>query len=706
MAGEKFTNIVGVPFKKYVKKQLEARAFQGSTINRTNDQVMYLANKNCWIRLASFIDVLDRENPNSGKDGLAKKWMLFGGTSYLTENENGLYNVNNLRYGLDPRPNDDNVGTSEYAYGMGGTTQLGYRPMPGITSATIDHAGTAGSLRIANIKIKVWNLEQLNIIDALYFRLGYSCLLEWGHTSYIKNGTNELETIISPLDVFNDPAMKTKEGISRRISQKRKETFGNYDAMYGLISNYEWNQSSDGGYDCTVKLVGLGSVIDSLKINQVYGQTEAAGSTSTQSTSNYSILRGSNPNVSLPNAPSLEEPYITGNNIAFPQVPVIYAPNSGEVILDLSDNSLFRTSYGTYKMNFIYQNSNGSLKAGKIVGDNDIYTDEMQTYAGISDFEQIVKGKLFKFKIVEDKDISGNAIKNIVFYSTIEVTGGRDVYKTNIKDESTGKVNTVLSQRDLGDKIIDYLKDVASFISWLTPSSPIAIAQSAVSKGKKVTSTETLKYVYLEYKLPFNDSIFNYVKPNITGLNELVSVDKKGDIDQTLQRTLILFYSTYHFNNISEDGGKTVKKPQLITFTDKNVSATADNFVLQKSKLNNNNQAEIRVAIKVQDQGGNATGGNAFRAAIANKLIKDLVQSVQDTYNGFASKGLIELTLRNAENTINKELFNSENAILGGNTWRVSDLILATITYRYNEQALINSANSTSDVPTDSKTVR
>ena len=94
------------------------------------------------------------------------------------------------------------------------------------------------------------------------------------------------------------------------------------------------------------------------------------------------------------------------------------------------------------------------------------------------------------------------------------------------------------------------------------------------------------------------------------------------------------------FNNISEDGGKTIKNPGLITYTDKKVSATADNFVLQKSKLNNNNQAEIRVAIKVQDTGGNETAGNAFRAAIVNKLLEDLIKSVQDTYNGFGYKGL------------------------------------------------------------------
>jgi len=265
---EKITNIVGVPFKRYVKDQIFTRAYQSSTFDRNEDQVMYLANKNCWIRMASFVSVVDPIGQSS--DELARNWVLMGGTSYYTPDDQGIYTKNNLRSGIE-LSNPVNI-TNNSAYGLGGTNQQGFRPMPGITSATIEHAGTAGSLRIANIKFKVWNREQLDIIDTLYFRLGYSCLIEWGHTSYIDNKTKKLQNLIFPLDIFNtkDETLKTKEGIARKINEKRIETSGNYDGMYGLISNYEWNQSSDGGYDCNVKLTGLGSVIDSLKINQSY----------------------------------------------------------------------------------------------------------------------------------------------------------------------------------------------------------------------------------------------------------------------------------------------------------------------------------------------------------------------------------------------------------------------------------------------------
>ena len=275
MADGKSTNIVGVPFKQYVRKQIGLRAIQGSTDKRNSDQIMYLANKNCWIRLVSFVNVVSDEKIKEEGDYLARNWALIGGTSAYTKNNNKVSTLEGLRYGIENVSRDilapDLFDISpNSAYGLGGTNQYGYRPMPGITSATIEHAGTAGSLRIANVKFKVWNINQLNIIDTLYFRLGYSCLLEWGHTSYLDNEKEILQTIINPIDIFNENIIKTKEDVIRKINEKRKETSGNYDAMYGLISNYDWTQSSDGGYECNVKLTGLGSVIDSLKINQAY----------------------------------------------------------------------------------------------------------------------------------------------------------------------------------------------------------------------------------------------------------------------------------------------------------------------------------------------------------------------------------------------------------------------------------------------------
>jgi len=325
----KLSNVIGARFSDTVLRQLSIRAYNNSAGQntadnngiRTNSQILFLANKSAWARLTSSVQItppppaknyvmqssatgfnvntivpqvgnnfqgnipyspsyvapppaasfsefykqfnLDASIYKTGDD-LAKNWVLEAGTSI--QNGNGI----TLRQGIGPNG----------AYGLGGTQELGYRPMPGLTSVTIDTTGRLGSLRQATINFKVWNMDQLNIIEALYFRLGYSMLLEWGHTQYFKNGKNPKVNDFEPKGIFTtnevygigDPFVSNlrKEDVQQLIARKVNETSGNYDGMLGIVSNFNWSFNQDGGYDCMVRLVGLGAVMDSMKINQVY----------------------------------------------------------------------------------------------------------------------------------------------------------------------------------------------------------------------------------------------------------------------------------------------------------------------------------------------------------------------------------------------------------------------------------------------------
>jgi len=258
----KLSNVIGAPFSDYVLKQLYLRAEKNSSTTRSNDEVLFLANKSAWARLVSSVNISNDVfglvykslGVNYSKpEDLAKNWVLEAGTSIQTGN--GI----TLRGGLG----------SDGAYGLGGTEELGYRPMPGLTSVQVETTGRLGSLRQATINFKVWNMNQLNIIEALYFRLGYSMLLEWGHTQYYenKNATFKSNGIYGISDPFGG---LRKEEIQQAIAKKAKQTSGNYDGMLGIVSNFTWSFNQEGGYDCTVRLVGLGAVMDSMRINQAY----------------------------------------------------------------------------------------------------------------------------------------------------------------------------------------------------------------------------------------------------------------------------------------------------------------------------------------------------------------------------------------------------------------------------------------------------
>ncbi len=266
--GEVLSNVIGAPFSQYVIDQLNLRASVGSTANRSNQEILYLANRMSWTRLTSSIRIKPAKNQPLSKfysnlfngqvppgdyskaDSLAKNWILQAGTA---EYANGTYG---LRYGLG----------ADGAYGLGGIQEQGYRPMPGLNSVTIDTKGTLGSLREADIKFSVWNMTQLNVIESLYFRLGYTMLLEWGNVNYFNN---KKQFITEPygLDIFS---YDSKEQIFQAITQRNQQTDGNYEAMLGTVTNFYYAFNDQGGFDCNIKLIGLGSIIDTLKINQTF----------------------------------------------------------------------------------------------------------------------------------------------------------------------------------------------------------------------------------------------------------------------------------------------------------------------------------------------------------------------------------------------------------------------------------------------------
>jgi GH24 family phage-related lysozyme (muramidase) len=274
MANTKLSNVIGAPFSEYVLTQLNLRAFHNSTgygngnfSERTPQEILFLANKSAWVKLTSSVKIvndpkefykkLELDESYSNPEDLAKRWILEAGTSIA--DGDGI----ELRRGIGV----------DGAYGLGGTYEMGYRPMPGLTSVTIDTKGTLGSLREATISFKVWNMNQLNIIEALYFRLGYSMLLEWGHTQFYTNVNSQgtggtFNTKAYGINPFV-PGLR-KEDVQQQLNKQGYNQSGNYDGMLGIVSNFHWSFNQEGGYDCSVRLIGLGSIIDTIRTNLSY----------------------------------------------------------------------------------------------------------------------------------------------------------------------------------------------------------------------------------------------------------------------------------------------------------------------------------------------------------------------------------------------------------------------------------------------------
>ena len=131
------TNLIGLPLNQTTINQMEARLALETQQVRSDETLTWMANNNSWIKLTSSINI-------GGSNATAAGGVL---TSV-------------------PRKVMKDVtlgGVSEYT--VGGLSELGFRPPPGIISATISTQGKGGSLRIAEVKIRANNLEQLNNIS-------------------------------------------------------------------------------------------------------------------------------------------------------------------------------------------------------------------------------------------------------------------------------------------------------------------------------------------------------------------------------------------------------------------------------------------------------------------------------------------------------------------------------------------------------------
>ena len=284
-----------------IQTQLQARTLVVSGENgRRNNLLPWYLSKNSWVRMTSFVNYTSGNQlkpDDSGSlivipDGsykdtqLSKKYILEGGTLYTKTNGSGLDGI--LRYGvstpqaayggnIDVRPN--NTADPEYF------RTFGIRPMPGITEMSLRTIGAYGSLFETTVKFYAWDINQLNELEILFMRPGYSVLLEWGWSQYIDYATGSVQNFtpsnrrnsnltqddIYPT-VFNGITINPFENLSQddvylQLEALRKEYRHNYDGMLGYVKNFTWTMMTNGGFECQTTLISMGEAINTVKMS-------------------------------------------------------------------------------------------------------------------------------------------------------------------------------------------------------------------------------------------------------------------------------------------------------------------------------------------------------------------------------------------------------------------------------------------------------
>ena len=237
---------LGEGIDQSVANQIEARGRIMSRSPRNESDLKYLNQRTGWVRVTSMVNVGDSSEE-------AKELILQGGTVRLSGDSLAL------RGGISFE------GSSGAAYSTTGA--IGTRPMPGITEFNIVSKNRFGTIREANVSFNVWSVEDLKLVEQLYFRVGYSCVIEWGHSVYV-NEDGTVENARATANYKDFFSKGTRDTLQEKISAAKKATNHNYDGLIGLISNFTWGVRKDGGYDCSIKVISLGEVISSIKASR------------------------------------------------------------------------------------------------------------------------------------------------------------------------------------------------------------------------------------------------------------------------------------------------------------------------------------------------------------------------------------------------------------------------------------------------------
>jgi hypothetical protein len=280
-------NIIGNSFDEPIRKEINNREQILSKSNRDSNTIRYY-NKSSWVRLASSVNIeaspVDQEAIDKAEklnklfnvgygSAAAKNLVLFNSISDVSNADTDTSIAPQRKGGI----NRSNTLINDNAYGFGGD-KFGYKPAPGITGVNVKFYNE-GSLLEADISIKCFNVQQLEMLEVLYMHPGYTILLEWGHEMYLDiNGTPTSRDSFStqPFDLLFTDGTQQEEILEAIVNERKKNSYS-YDGFYGTITNFSWTFNKDASYDVKIKVITLGSVIESLKISAYGGKKEKAG---------------------------------------------------------------------------------------------------------------------------------------------------------------------------------------------------------------------------------------------------------------------------------------------------------------------------------------------------------------------------------------------------------------------------------------------
>ena len=220
----------------------------------------YMFARTPWLKMTSF-------TPAQGTVNTAVVLMggELGGGIWNKGNKDDEHSVGRMKSGFSDRvvdaPNEmktgDNKINYEGLYHKSGN--IPYRPIAGVKDISIEYKGGGmklGATRTGEINWMCWDWEQLDRLTPHFLHHGKTVLLEWGWS-----GIGDLKND-QAYPLFEDGTlnynMEEVKDLNEKLLQHIIDQNGHYDAMLGLIQNFDWSVNENGGFDCNTTILSPG----------------------------------------------------------------------------------------------------------------------------------------------------------------------------------------------------------------------------------------------------------------------------------------------------------------------------------------------------------------------------------------------------------------------------------------------------------------
>ena len=173
-------------------------------------------------------------------------------------------NYNPINYGLELYSDIQKQG-GKYKLKDDPNYQSQFKPQPGIISLTSEYQSTSNVYFVRNVSI-TWRCHHIDDLERLakrFLTLQRLVYVEWGWNYADKKTTTFINK--ENFDKIKNPKTLREAVLN--------EGEGNFDAVLGIISNFEWS-STGGGFECRTDIISQGADILSSRIDTDFSEIE------------------------------------------------------------------------------------------------------------------------------------------------------------------------------------------------------------------------------------------------------------------------------------------------------------------------------------------------------------------------------------------------------------------------------------------------